>query len=70
MKEKYIHTIDVLLESLRSHMNLLIGELKEHQDEYAAEQLTRIERDVKVIRNTFDEGLREKNEEEKEEKEQ
>lgn len=49
-------------------MNLLIGELKEGCDEYAAEQLTRIERDVKMIRNTFEEGLRDKIEKEKENK--
>ena len=68
MDKEYVHKIDVYLESLRAHMNLLIGELKEGCDEYAAEQLTRMERDVKMIRNTFEEGLRKEMEKEKEEK--
>jgi len=81
MKEKYIHKIDVLLESLRSHMNLLIGalkapdqleksgdipkesklkaELREELLNLAVEQMSRIERDVKEIKTTLEEGIKE-----------
>jgi len=68
MKEEYIKKIDILLESLRAHMNLLIYELKAGIDEYAEEQLKRIYEDFLEIKDTFKEGLEDTTPEKKEEK--
>jgi len=66
MKEKYVQKIDVLLESCRAHMNLLIGELKAGVDDWAEEQLRRLENDVLKIREAFTRGLKDKSPEKKE----
>jgi len=56
MNEKYVNKIDIILESLRAHMNLLILELKQGLDDYAEKQLKRIKEDVKEIEKTFYKG--------------
>jgi hypothetical protein len=68
MKEEYIKKIDILLESLRAHMNLLIYELKAGIDDYAREQYKRIEEDIDEIGGTLKKGLEDKTPEKKEEK--
>jgi len=66
MKEKYVNEIDVLLESCRAHMNLLIGELKVGVDDWAEEQLRRLENDILRIREAFERGVKEMRSEKKE----
>jgi len=66
MKEKYVNEIDVLLESCRAHMNLLIGELKVGVDDWAEEQLRRLENDVLRIREVFMRGVKDRSQEKKE----
>jgi archaellum component FlaC len=68
MKEEDVKKLDILLESIRAHMNLFIFPMKEKTFDFAEIQLQRLESDIRELRRIFELAKGDKTSEEKEEK--